>query len=238
MPYTPEHMSQWDDFFIHNPASRRRREILAGLVAGLHFDSVLDVGCGDGSLAVFLRERFGKETFGLEHDSDRPRLADRLDGFYGMSIESSRPGRSFGLVVATEVLEHIPDDAAALRNIRAVCSGHLAVTVPAGPIRRTDRHMGHVRHYTLEGLREKVEAAGFEVVRAFAWGFPFHSLYKAAQDWVPGTMIEGFGSGSYGPLAKAVCAALHALFALNSSAAGCQLFLLARVPQGTKQVSH
>lgn len=238
MPYTPEHMSQWDDFFIHNPASRRRREILAGLVAGLGFESVLDVGCGDGSLAVFLKERFGKPTFGLEHDSERPRLAGRLDGFYGMSIASARPDRTFGLVVATEVLEHIPDDAAALRNIRAICSGHLALTVPAGPVRRTDRHMGHVRHYTLEGLSAEVEAAGFEVVRAFAWGFPFHSLYKAAQDWVPGAMIDGFGSGRYGPAAKAVCAVLYSLFAMNSSDRGCQLFLLARVPRGAGQAPH
>lgn len=232
MAYTPEHMSQWDDFFVHNPASRWRRRIVLGLLEGLEFGSVLDVGCGDGSLAVFLKERFGRPTYGLEADTDRPRLADRLDGFYPMSIAAARPDRTFDLVVATEVLEHIPDDAAALRNIRAVCAKHLLVTVPAGTVRATDRHMGHVRHYDLAGLEAKVRAAGFEVTAAFAWGFPFHSLYKAAQDLVPGAMISGFGSGRYGPAAKALCAALTALFALNRRGAGCQLFLLARVPSG------
>lgn len=238
MAYSPEHLSHWDDFFVHNPASRWRRRIAADLIAGLEFGSVLDVGCGDGSLALFLKERFGRPTFGLEADAGRPRLADRLDGFYPMSIAAERPGRSFDLVVATEVLEHIPDDAAALRNMRAVCGKHLLVTVPSGPIRATDRHMGHVRHYDLAGLEAKVRAAGFEVAEAFAWGFPFHSLYKAAQDVVPGAMISGFGSGRYGPPAKAFCAALTALFALNVRGAGCQLFLLARAPSGPQQNSH
>ncbi|PCI37561.1 MAG: hypothetical protein COB53_06180 [Elusimicrobia bacterium] len=229
MGYTPEHMSQWNDFFIYNPASRQRREILAGIVETLDFDSVLDVGCGDGSLALYLKDRFGKKTYGLEYDSDQPRLADQMDSYFNMNIAEEKPDQIFDLVIATEVLEHIPDDAAALKNIRSVCGKHLFITVPAGAIRRTDQHMGHIRHYSLSDLKQKVEAAGFKVTRAFAWGFPFHSLYKAAQDWVPGAMIEGFGSGKYGLLAKGICHMLYALFTINSKSNGCQLFLLAEV---------
>lgn len=233
MAYVPEHMSQWNDFFIHNPASRKRREILAALVESLAFDSVLDVGCGDGSLAVYLKEKFKKRVSGLEYDSDRPRLADAMDAYYNMNIAEARPDAVFDLVIATEVLEHIPDDDAALANIRAVCGKHLAITVPAGPIRRTDAHMGHMRHYTLDELSHKVEAAGFRVRRVFAWGYPFHTLYKWAQDRMPGAMIEGFGSGNYGFLAKALCSLLYVLFAFNLYSSGCQLFLLAETKEKT-----
>jgi ubiquinone/menaquinone biosynthesis C-methylase UbiE len=231
MAYTPEHLSQWNDFFIYNPASRRRREILASLVEPLEFSSVLDVGCGDGSLAVLLKEKFGKETAGLEYDSQPPRLADSLDAYYNMNIAETRPDRAFDLVIASEVLEHIPEDEAALRNIRKICSKYAVITVPSGKIRFTDKHMGHVRHYTLEDLSAKVERAGFRVRRAFAWGFPFHSLYKWAQDLAPSTLIENFGSGEYGFKAKAVCEALYLMFGLNSFSSGPQLFLLAETPE-------
>ncbi len=227
MGYSPEHMSQWNDFFIHNPASRYRRKILGDIVETLDFDSVIDIGCGDGSLALYLKERFGKKTSGLEYDTDRPRLAGQMDSYFNMSIAEQKPDGIFDLVVATEVLEHIHDDESALRNIRAICGKHLFITVPAGKVRRTDKHMGHVRHYTLERLTRKVEAAGFRVQRAFAWGFPFHSLYKWTQDLVPGAMIEGFGSGKYGLPAKGICHFLYFLFAMNSFTTGSQLFLLA-----------
>ena len=127
------------------------------------------------------------------------------------------------------MLEHVEDEAAALRNIRSACRGHLLLTVPGGPIRATDRYMGHLRHYRIEGLASLVERSGFRVRQSFAWGFPFHSIYKALQDLVPGAMLRGFGSGAYGPGQKAVCGLLTALFYLNLRRGGYQLFLLADI---------
>lgn len=227
MAYSPDHLSQWVDFFAWNPASRHRVRIITELLEGREFRSVLDVGCGDGSLLDHVRRRFSCGVYGLESDDSPARTRVQLDGYWQLDISKGPPPSAFDLVMATEVLEHIPDHEAALRNMRSVCRRWLLLTVPAGTVRRTDRHMGHLRHYDVEGLRKMVEAAGFTVHRCFAWGFPFHSLYKALQDVVPGAMIQGFGQGRYGLFQKLVCQALYGLFFLNLSRGGSQIFLVA-----------
>jgi SAM-dependent methyltransferase len=227
MSYSKEHLSQWVDFFTYNPASRHRRRVLSEFLSPLEFRSVLDVGCGDGSLLGYLKERFGCDVYGLESDDSPAQTRIKLDGYYQADISRQKPDRTFDVVIAAEVLEHIPDHEGAMKNIHALCDRYLLITVPAGPVRATDAHMGHVRHYTLDSLNRLVGGAGFRVVRSFAWGFPFHSTYKALQDVVPGTMIQGFGSGEYGLSQKAVCNLLYGLFFLNVRSRGCQLFLLA-----------
>lgn len=224
-----EHLTEWGDFFAYNPASRHRRRILTAWLDRLDFKTVLDVGCGDGSLLMEFKTRFGCQVFGLDSDESpaTKALHAKLDGFYALDVSKTKPGRTFDVIVCAEALEHMPDDAGALANLHALCDRHLLVTVPAGPIRRTDAHMGHVRHYTLESLRAKVTAAGFTVVESFAWGFPFHSFYKAMQDVVPGQIMTGFGNVRYGFFQKAVSHLLYALFFLNARRGGCQLFLLA-----------
>lgn len=224
-----EHLTEWGDFFAHNPASRHRRRILTAWLDGLTFGSVLDVGCGDGSLLHEFSKRFGCKVFGLDADVSPATAAlhDKLDGFYALDISRDRPPGTFDVIVCAEALEHMQDDAGALANLRLICGHWLLITVPAGPLRRTDVHMGHVRHYTLESLRAAVTAAGFTVRESFAWGFPFHSLYKAMQDVVPNQLMTGFGNVKYGFFQKAVSRALYGLFFLNSRRCGCQLFLLA-----------
>lgn len=222
------HLARWTDFFAYNPASRHRRRILCRLLAPLKFRTLLDVGCGDGQLLKFLKARFGCEAHGMEPEDEPAALRDGgLDGFYRMDIAREAPPGTFDVVVCSEVLEHIPEDREALKNLRKVCGRYLLVTVPAGPIRATDKFMGHVRHYSREDLEEKVRSAGFAVRRCFAWGFPWHSLYKALQDRVPDQMIRGFGNRPYGLFQKAVSHLLYAAFFLNSGRRGCQLFLLA-----------
>ena len=170
----------------------------------------------------FLKECFGCEVYGLDSDdSPSPRLIP-LDGFYRMDISQGSPSRSFDVVI-----EHVQDHAQALVHMRAVCDKYLLVTVPGGPIRATDRFMGHVRHYDLASLNHLVADSGFKVIRSFAWGFPFHSAYKVMQDVVPGMTISQFGKAGYGAAQKFVCDLLYGFFYLNLRRRGFQLFLLA-----------
>jgi len=70
-------------------------------------------------------------------------------------------------VFLSNVLEHIEDDRAAVRNFRGVLApgGRLVVLVPGLPglFGTLDEAVGHHRRYTPETLRSVVESNGFEV---------------------------------------------------------------------------
>lgn len=81
-----------------------------------------------------------------------------------------------GSAVMFNVLEHIADDVAALREVYARLrpGGHLVVWVPAFQLLYSefDRKIGHHRRYRIRGLRALARTAGFTVVRARYANFP------------------------------------------------------------------
>jgi SAM-dependent methyltransferase len=80
---------------------------------------------------------------------------------------------SMGVVTALDVLEHLPDDHRAARELRRVLrpDGVLVVAVPADPSLWSahDDAVGHLRRYTEETLREVLTGAGFDVERIWSW---------------------------------------------------------------------
>lgn len=80
------------------------------------------------------------------------------------------PDRSFGATCAFDVIEHLDDDAAALRELARVTRGPLVVTVPAlpflwGPHDEVNRHR---RRYTRRTLRDAFHRARLEP-ESIAW---------------------------------------------------------------------
>ena len=150
---------------------------------------VLDLGCGAGRHA-FEAVRRGARVVAL--DTDRAELAsvaamvaamreagevpDGADAVCEAGDATAMPfaDGSFDVVIAAEVLEHIPADQAALREISRVLApgGTAAVTVPAWLPERVcwrlsdDYHNvpgGHVRIFTRRELETKLGVAGLEV---------------------------------------------------------------------------
>jgi SAM-dependent methyltransferase len=76
---------------------------------------------------------------------------------------------SFGVITALDVVEHLDDDVAALKELRRVMrpGGVAIISVPAFPWLWTywDDILGHRRRYTTRTLREAVEAAGLKVMK-------------------------------------------------------------------------
>ena len=96
------------------------------------------------------------------------------DTVVGDALAMPFPDASFDRVIAAEVLEHIPDDMTAMREIVRVLTpgGLLAVTVPSFLPERIcwalseEYHTapgGHVRIYTLAELKAKLKACGLRV---------------------------------------------------------------------------
>ncbi len=231
--------SQWDDMKKYGPMSRHIRRIIKALARRVPFESVLDVGAGQGSLLQELMGEFPRirSAFGCDISPKAVDMARRkvpAAEFAVVDVEhgplDALAGRTFDLVICSEVLEHIPDDLAAMRHLRRLTRGHLIVSTMQGRMRAWEpAAVGHVRNYARGELRRKLEQAGFQVVKQIDFGFPFYSpLYRG--------LLSATGSrgttGAFGPGRRLLSAALYYLFLLNLPIWGDEVFILARPADG------
>lgn len=128
---------------------------------------VLDVGCGAGR-NLQLYARLGS-AHGVDPSSRAVEFC-RLRGLENVTVGTADAlpfePEQFGLVAATDVLEHVPEPGAALAEMARVAApgATLLLTVPAyGWLwSDEDERLGHYRRYTLAKLRAEAAAAGWE----------------------------------------------------------------------------
>jgi SAM-dependent methyltransferase len=152
---------------------RGRRTVLDGVIAGLGLPAdprILDAGCGSGRFMVELA-KLGNVT-GVELSDTSVSLArERRLGevVSGSVLEMPFPENSFDLAVSLDVIEHLDDDLAALRELRRTVTpgGALLVTVPAYQWLWSghDEINHHHRRYTRRSLQRVAEQAGWQQVR-------------------------------------------------------------------------
>lgn len=241
-----------------SPAAHHRRRLVGRLAARFAPNArrALDVGCGPGDLLEELAERLpGARISGADVSEQSIALARKKDpgaelflaDLTAPDFEARQADRLglFDLVVCSEVLEHIEDDALAARRLAEWLApgGQLIVTVPGGRMSRFDRVIGHHRHYRPRQLRRLLQGAELEVERVVAWGFPFHNLYRSAVRVAsrvairPGSPRQADGGGVVGDALGHAYAlfgrALKPLFYLNLDRWGEQLLAVARRPAGS-----
>jgi 2-polyprenyl-3-methyl-5-hydroxy-6-metoxy-1,4-benzoquinol methylase len=139
--------------------------------------AVLDAGCGWGSTLVPLLDA-GYRVTGL--DVSR-RALQLLDGPGRTLVEAdltcpppASAHGAFDAALALDVIEHVDDDTALLRNLSETVKpqGLVIVSVPALPdlFSDYDRVQGHRRRYLPERLRSAFIGTGLEPVHVFWWG--------------------------------------------------------------------
>ncbi len=150
----------------------RYRRYLLGLLEPHCGRKILEVGSGLGDLAA---ELSGYERL-IVTDVDPAclqELSDRFNGRPDVEVtpfdlrEGNALSQSVNTVLAVNVLEHIVDDAGALRRMAGavVPGGNIILFVPAYPslYGPHDRAAGHVRRYVPKTLRAAVLRAGLSV---------------------------------------------------------------------------
>jgi 2-polyprenyl-3-methyl-5-hydroxy-6-metoxy-1,4-benzoquinol methylase len=167
---------------LHYSVGSLRANRVARLVGGPSL-RVLDVACGSGHLGAVLRAQ-GNYVEGIEISSQASEKARAvLDAVHTFDIENPWPRlpvAAFDVVVLGEIVEHVFDPVALLRNTRAVLkdNGSIVLTTPNfmawihrlqflfGRFRYQQHgtfDFGHIRWFTYDYLREVLNDAGFEL---------------------------------------------------------------------------
>jgi SAM-dependent methyltransferase len=167
---------------------------------------VVEIGCGAGNFTgILLRERavlaVDKEPGCIEQLRSRHGAVPQLQL---LTCDWETPDWERELLphlkafrpdscVCLNVLEHIEDDAEALRRMAAILpdGGVIVLMVPAFPFLygEIDRRLGHYRRYTRESVRRLVDAVGLRVARLhymnaigfFGWWANAHVFKREAQ---------------------------------------------------------
>jgi SAM-dependent methyltransferase len=158
---------------LHEGHARRTRSLrwgreylcyllfLAEKVRTLAPRALLDVGCGDGRLLSLLVE-IVPQCHGVDLSASAIRFARAfVPKAQVAELDAGQLDRTFDVVTAIEVLEHVPDDGVAgfLCTLAARCrpGGTAIVSVPTTNVALNRKHY---RHYDEALLREQLVASG------------------------------------------------------------------------------
>lgn len=153
---------------------RERRHLLARALHGVTPGRAVDVGAAGGGNTRVLSQ-LGWQAVALEYGAEGAQVAAGrgLPVVRADAVALPFAANSFDLVVAFDVLEHLPDDIGAAREVGRVLrpGGRLLVAVPADE-RLWSAHddaVGHVRRYTRDQLCDTLRRGGFEIADVRSW---------------------------------------------------------------------
>jgi SAM-dependent methyltransferase len=162
---------------------------------------VLEVGCGTGNFTQTLLDR--EMVIAIDHEpACVGRLAERFPGQPNLHTRICSPAEDTfrelahlrpDSIVCLNVLEHIGDDAAALRNMAAILppGSVIVLLLPAFPALYglIDRNLGHFRRYSIASLKRLAAGVGLAIEKLqymnligfFGWWVNARILQREAQ---------------------------------------------------------
>jgi SAM-dependent methyltransferase len=241
------HWDEYSDAVEENPAQAYRRTVivsLLGLRSGGEGIRLLDIGSGQGDMALALRTAFpSAQILGLELSRSGVEMSKRKvpNGQFlqrNLLEDVSVPAEQRNWAthaVCSEVIEHVDDPERLLRNARPYMRPdcRLVLTAPGGPMSAFDQHIGHRKHFSSREIDALLRSAGYITEYVGKAGFPFFNLYRCVVILRGKKLIEDISlqrqpSGSW--LAATVMRAFHLFFRLNldNSPWGWQMVAIAR----------
>jgi SAM-dependent methyltransferase len=245
-----DHWDRFGEAALGNPANDYRHAMVLKHLGELPPGStLLDIGSGQGQFAIDYKQRYPHvDVWGVEYSSAGVRRSTQLAAKAGVearfverdllqpvTLAEGQPPATHA--VCSEVLEHVADPVALVRNSLSLLApgARVVVTVPGGPRSAFDKHIGHFQHFTADLLHDTLTEGGLAVDRVLRTGFPFFNLYKLAVIARGEKLVEDFSSdvaAEPSRLQDAVTGFFRRSFPLNRDdfPLGWQLLATAHVP--------
>lgn len=174
-----------------NPPLAARYEVVRQeVIRAENRHRVLDIGCGDAYLIAQIQE-FCSEVRGVDPEEQAVHLANDILKKYptctvvqGDCYHLPFEDGSFDIVLLTDVIEHLKDPQACLKEIRRVLnhSGRLVVTTPKfRPDRKWDER--HEKEFTLEELKDLLSTEFSKVTMSCFWPLWWSNFYRTRIGW-------------------------------------------------------
>jgi ubiquinone/menaquinone biosynthesis C-methylase UbiE len=172
---------------------RQRLEYLATRLDLSSIRSAIDVGCGDGFSTFYMHERI-RRVFAVDRSAAMLRRHPmRRDGtvLRGDIMSLPLPDDAVDLAYCWEVLHHISDPQAAVREMARVSRRYVLIAEPnpVNPLQFAfaivDREHRWVLRYSLDYMRRLLRGAGLRVAHAGSGGF---ILPNRTPTWLVGAL--------------------------------------------------
>lgn len=168
----------------------------------------LDIGCGaTGYTVIEAAKRNGWLSFGVDISLEamvRARALAIKQGvddktFFLVCTAENLPFKTntFDYISAISVLEHLKNDERTVESVSGILKkdGHFHICVPNTYLKMwfflwpiyfcQDKYIGHLRHYSIEGLNKKLQKYGFKFEEVVYNGH-LEKLYQLAREWTIG----------------------------------------------------
>ena len=181
--------SIFDDVMAPAPRYLSRLALVQDMVDILptEVESFLEIGPGMGDLSGFLAARYplAHGTMIEFSETGAELLRQRFAGWNHLAvieqdIREMPAEKTFDLIIACEVLEHIENDMEVLELVaqRLSPNGHFIFSAPAfmSKWHRGDVFAGHFRRYERNEIATKFPAAGMTIEKLWVFGFPICNI--------------------------------------------------------------
>jgi SAM-dependent methyltransferase len=181
LPETTSKLQNW----VPMPRYLLRCWVVKRFVRAIEPNSFIEIGAASGHIAKWMSDR-GMTGTAVEISPDALELMrERLKDSPNIKIfdrDSKHLTQQADMLLSMEVLEHIEDDDAALKNWFDLISpgGSLILSVPAhqNKFSAEDEMVGHFRRYEKAELVDQLHRIGFTDARVYSYGFPLSGLLK------------------------------------------------------------
>ena len=200
-PYSPWYSSEfyyetyyWDQNLVPPPfVQTRLEEIVGGFARYRKTNRLLDIGCGAGNLLLAARKH-NWDARGVDVAPNAVQHVRELgfEVFHGELPDAQLPSEHFDVITAAELLEHLPDPRAELKEIaRLLRPGGLFWTTTPHARGITARVLGlkwrcisppeHLQLFSVNGLKALMLDVGFRDIRLETTGSNPIEIWNAAR---------------------------------------------------------